>query len=59
MNNNDEKQNVPEDIDLLFDKNLFIEEIERLFEIDTRQEFTHRELILLKIEPHYQYFSVV
>lgn len=57
VNNNDEKQSIPEDIDLLFDKKLFTKEIERLFEIDARQEFTHRELILLKIEPHYQYFS--
>ena len=56
-NNGNEKRSVPKYIDLLFDKKLFTKEIERLFEIDSRQEFTCKELILLKIEHPNQYFS--
>lgn len=57
VNNDNEKRTVPRDVDLLFNKKLFTKEIERLFEIDARKEFTRIELISLKIDTHYQYFS--
>lgn len=45
-----EKRSVPNDIDLLFKKELFIEEVEKVFETDAKQEFTSEELILLRID---------
>ena len=48
-----EKRSVPNDIDLLFNKELFIEEVEGVFETDAIQEFTSEELSLLRINPNF------
>lgn len=45
-----EKRSVPNDIDLLFNKELFIEEVERVFETDARKELKTIELITLNID---------
>ena len=55
--NNDEKRNVPKDVDLLFNKKLFTEEIERVFEIGAKKELKAIELSNLCVNSNYYYLS--
>ncbi|WP_319508919.1 NACHT domain-containing protein [uncultured Methanolobus sp.] len=53
----DAKKAVQEDIDLLFNKEDYVEEVNKIFNNDFNKEYTCKDLFLLNIHSHVHHFS--